>query len=548
MPSPITAYRVFIATPGGLHPERKAFRATLYDYNETDAIQRGVLFIPVGWEDTLAGAGRPQGIIDEDLTFCDYFVLVIWDRWGTPPDLVHKTTYTSGTQEEFSLAEECYKDPAKPMRQLVAFFKAVEPSKLSDPGEQLTKVLEFKKDLESSKRLLFSTFDELASFEQQLRRHLAKWVREHEQGKIGKIKIPPSPSARQSMTVLMADNSSTKDPIDQEYKNPLLEEAESLADQGRLTEAETKFAQAIAKGNDPDAFKRYGDFLKRVGRLSQAQVMYERVLELSKEAGESWKSIGYGSLGQLYRIRGDLELAEKMHRKALEIDERLGRLAGVAVQYGKLGRIYRRRDDLDSAEQMHRRALEIHKVLKDEEGVAVDCGDLAQVYRHRNDLTQALEFLQEALQINDRLKLQLGIAIVCGNLGIVYRRLGDLAKAEEMHIKSLQINEQLGYVEGVARQSGSLALVLLDKGELAEAEKLLHNSLAINQRLGRLEGIAGDQRDLGLVFEKRGDLASAAAHWNKARNDFLLIGMLHEVKQLDTYLSAVRMVAKAEAS
>jgi len=142
----------------------------------------------------------------------------------------------------------------------------------------------------------------------------------------------------------------------------------------------------------------------------------------------------------------------------------------------------------------------------------------------------------------------LGIAIVCGNLGIVYRKLGDLAKAEEMHIKSLQINEQLGYVEGVARQSGSLALVLLDKGELPEAERLLRNSLAINQRLGRLEGIASDQRDLGLVYEKRGDLAPAAAHWNKARNDFLLIGMLHEVKQLDIYLSAVRTMAKAEAS
>src|SRR5438270_12988400 len=126
MPSLITAYRVFIASPGGLHKERSAFRATVEDYNQTDAIARGVLFIPVGWEDTLAGAGRPQGLINEDLAGCDYFVLVVWDRWGTPTDLAGQSKYTSGIQEEFFVAQRCHEDPILPMCQLIAFFKAVD--------------------------------------------------------------------------------------------------------------------------------------------------------------------------------------------------------------------------------------------------------------------------------------------------------------------------------------------------------------------------------------------------------------------------------------
>lgn len=541
MASSITGYRIFIATPGGLHAERKAFRATVHDYNETDAIQRGVLFIPVGWEDTLAGAGRPQGIIDEDLTLCDYFILVVWDRWGTPPDQIGKGKYTSGTQEEFFVAEACYKDPQHPMRQLTAFFKAVDPRKLSDPGDQLIKVLDFKRELESSKRLLFSTFDEVSEFEQQLRRHLAKWVRQHEQGKTGKVVSPLSQPSMEAIQAIMPVNISTSDVLPRldGERNQLLVKAEQFANQGHLTEAETLYARAIARGNDPDAFNAYGTLLQRLGRLSQAQVMYERVLELAGGGGECWKGIAYGNLGELYRTRGDLDMAEKMHKRALEIDERLGRKEGMAIQYGKLGRIYRRRGDLDAAEAMHRKALDLNTDLGNLQGTAVDYGDLAQVFRHRNELDEALTYLHRALEINENLKLQLGIAIVCGNLGLVYRQKGALDLAEMMHRRSLEIDERLGHQEGMAIQYGNLGLVYLSRGEFDEAERLLRTSLAINERLGREEGIAGDHRDLGSVHQARGDITAATAYWAKARDRFLLIGMPHEVTQLDSVLTGL---------
>ena len=80
MPEKITAFRVFVASPGGLQEERKAFRDTLQKYNEADGLERGVYFIPVGWEATLGGYGRPQERIDKDLVRCDYFVLLLWDR------------------------------------------------------------------------------------------------------------------------------------------------------------------------------------------------------------------------------------------------------------------------------------------------------------------------------------------------------------------------------------------------------------------------------------------------------------------------------------
>jgi hypothetical protein len=178
MAEDIALYRVFIATPGGLELERRQFAQTLDQYNVAEAVHRQAMFFPVGWEDTLAGVGRPQSLINQDLSKCDYFVLVLWDRWGTPPG--GDAQHTSGTEEEFDLAMKHLKDTGHPRRQVVVLFKTISGERLRDPGEQLQKVLAFKKKLEADRILLFSTFDTLADFEEKLRRHLAEWLREHE--------------------------------------------------------------------------------------------------------------------------------------------------------------------------------------------------------------------------------------------------------------------------------------------------------------------------------------------------------------------------------
>lgn len=179
MPEDIALYRVFIATPGGLDPERRAFVQTLDRYNVAEAMHRQAMFFPVGWEDTLAGVGRPQSLINRDLDKCDYFLLVLWDRWGTPPG--GDPQYTSGTEEEYRLAIAHLQDSKHPLSQVIVFFKTIEdPKLLQDPGEQLKKVLAFRKELETSRSILFYAFADIEEFKERLRRHLAEWLREHD--------------------------------------------------------------------------------------------------------------------------------------------------------------------------------------------------------------------------------------------------------------------------------------------------------------------------------------------------------------------------------
>ena len=182
MPVDLKGYRVFIASPSGLDEERNAFRVEIEEYNRCDSIARNVQFIPVGWEETLGGIRRPQSKINDEVRKCDYFVMILYDRWGTPTGKEGDKKYSSGTEEEYHVALGCFNDEKYTMRQIIIFFKSVDERRLSDPGKQLKKVLDFRKKLESQKTHLFHVYDTVDSFAKWLRRYLAQCVRDHEDG------------------------------------------------------------------------------------------------------------------------------------------------------------------------------------------------------------------------------------------------------------------------------------------------------------------------------------------------------------------------------
>ncbi len=47
-----------------------------------------------------------------------------------------------------------------------------------------------------------------------------------------------------------------------------------------------------------------------------------------------------------------MDKAEQMHRRALEIDEQLGRREGMAIAHRNLGEIYKARGELDEARRL----------------------------------------------------------------------------------------------------------------------------------------------------------------------------------------------------
>src|SRR5205823_5438371 len=91
--------KVFLASPGDLAVERRAFKDQIELLNLGFGDGARIRFECLGWEDALAITGRrPQAVINRDVDCCDVFILVLFRRWGQPaPD----SPYSSYTEEEF---------------------------------------------------------------------------------------------------------------------------------------------------------------------------------------------------------------------------------------------------------------------------------------------------------------------------------------------------------------------------------------------------------------------------------------------------------------
>ena len=87
-----------------------------------------------------------------------------------------------------------------------------------------------------------------------------------------------------------------------------------------------------------------------------------------------------------------------MFREALEINEKLGRLEGMAIQYGNLGLVHETRGELDEAGRMLRKSLEISEKVGFAEGIVKAHFNLACVFAQKKDANAAVAALAKAIE------------------------------------------------------------------------------------------------------------------------------------------------------
>jgi tetratricopeptide (TPR) repeat protein len=308
--------------------------------------------------------------------------------------------------------------------------------------------------------------------------------------------------------------------LDQEEIQISREAAEIFYRTGRISEAEAAVQRILELlPDDFDAIKRLGHIHELRGDLSAAERLYQRLLELvtsDASSDDGWRAVAYSNLGTVLKTRSDLDAAEAMQRKALAINEKLGRLDEMAKNYGNLGNVLQARGDLDAAESMYSKALAINERLGKLEGVANIYSNVGNGLRCRNELERAEAMYYKALAIHEKLGSLEGMAHNYGSLGSVLQIRGDLNAAGAMHSKALVINEKLGKLAGMARDYGNLGYVLQSCGDQDAAEAMYRKSLAIHQKLGSLDQIAQNYGSLGYVLQVRGDLDAATVMYDES--------------------------------
>jgi hypothetical protein len=132
--------RVFCATSWELEAERRAFYDVVGEVNETGAMTRGVLYVPV----TLTNIRdkRPlQYTVEENIRECSYYLLAMTEGWG-PPE--------RNFARDYRLAVACRDDASRPMRDVAMLWeKAADgsavPDGLPQPAAEFSTTDEFRR-------------------------------------------------------------------------------------------------------------------------------------------------------------------------------------------------------------------------------------------------------------------------------------------------------------------------------------------------------------------------------------------------------------------
>jgi hypothetical protein len=138
MHTTLRVLKVFLASPDDLKPERAVAETLVNGINKHINSTIGWHIALYRWEDAVPGYGRAQEIINAAVDDCTLFIGLLWERWGQPTG-----KYSSGFEEEYERALARRRKTDEPEIWLV--FKAPNPEKVKDPGTELSKVLEFRK-------------------------------------------------------------------------------------------------------------------------------------------------------------------------------------------------------------------------------------------------------------------------------------------------------------------------------------------------------------------------------------------------------------------
>ena len=162
MPQQGIIFRALIASPSDCVQERKIIPEVIRAWNAVHSLDRSAIVEPVLWEthSRPAFGDQPQEILNQQLVkSCDLVIGAFWTRLGTPTGKAK-----SGTAEEI----EQFRTEGKPV--LLYFSSAPAVPESIDP-DQYKALVEYKKGLSSAG--LYSVYESLADFRDQLHRHFA---------------------------------------------------------------------------------------------------------------------------------------------------------------------------------------------------------------------------------------------------------------------------------------------------------------------------------------------------------------------------------------
>jgi len=275
---------------------------------------------------------------------------------------------------------------------------------------------------------------------------------------------------------------------------------------------------------------RRGEQLYGARRVSEAGALFQKLCERMKQE----KGLAYAGdeaatdhARALHRLGRCLYAARRVDAAQASYTQALDLLRNVQAEeairretlslYASLGEASLVSAELDRAEEVFRKGLEIASELDDRQSMGAMNAQLGTVAIAQEDLSLAQEFFRTALEHLSTTDDHRHVASIWSQLGALAWQESDLVEAERCYSQAFELAKKIGYVELEARVSVQMARLAEQEGHPKDAKDKYIQAIRIYQEHNVRPALASAEMALADLLLREGELQTASIHAEAAR-------------------------------
>jgi len=297
-----------------------------------------------------------------------------------------------------------------------------------------------------------------------------------------------------------------------------------LKRQGPIATAMAMLEDAVAvteaDGNPPwerGRLERLLGELKRIrGQMEESEAHYETALRLSRVAGDRLsEGFARGYLGVLAHLQGRPEEASEHYAIALSIQREAGHRRGEAYTLLNRGNLLSDQGEIEEARSHYKASLAIHRARGDRQGEAQNLATLGILHAQQGEFDEAEVYFEGALLGNREAGDRLGEGLSLTNLGILHRHQGKLELSQANYADALTIHQEAGHRRSEAIALLNIGVTCAGLGRTDEAMAHYTASLAINRSLNSNSEVSHVLVNLGSLHFNEGRYEEALSYFEE---------------------------------
>ncbi|CAN92889.1 Protein kinase [Sorangium cellulosum So ce56] len=276
-----------------------------------------------------------------------------------------------------------------------------------------------------------------------------------------------------------------------------------------------------------------GDALRRVGRLDDAERVYEEARALIRRGERrgsaredrpealSWDARIDARLALIAKVRGALPEARALAERAIARATEAGELRETLAMYALLTFLHRREGRREASWQAARTGLRICRTLRrnDErwrEDVAATLLGVALALAARGRTVSAERTYHQVTRVVSDASHPHLVSLALNGVAVMRLRVGDLPGARQTFLRAIRLKERSGDLHQIAIGYSNLAETELAMKELTAARDHARRAVRIGEQSRAGSDLADMYRNLAEAELGTGDLGAALAAGQKA--------------------------------